>query len=177
MDIMAYNGSQVNIAGIGRNWQPWVSARFLLWVTRWAGRKWQEMAGNGFSRISRHGNRGGQVGNGRKKVHRGYLVGNGFSRSTRHSPTTLYLCFCLCSYHSLIFIIHSPPDELDCVFSYRFIFHKEINEIRMISSFFVWLPLYFIITLIIVSISVSTQRKSIINHQYETTVRISEIYV
>ena len=48
------------------------------------------------------------------------------------------------------FIIHSPPDELDCGFSYRFMFHKEINEIRMISSLFVWLPLYFIITLIIV---------------------------
>ena len=83
-----------------------------------------------------------------KKVHRGYLVGNGFSRSTRHSPTTLYLCFCLCSYHSLIFIIHSPPDELDCVFSYRFIFHKEINEIRMISSFFALLFGYLCISLL-----------------------------
>ena len=110
------------------------------------------------------------VENGRKKVHRGYLVGNGFSRSTRHSPTTLYLCFCLCSYHSLIFIIHSPPDELDCDFSYRFMFHKEINEIRMISSFLVWLPLYFIITLIIVTISVSTKNQSLIismKQQYE----------
>ena len=28
------------------------------------------------------------VENGRKKVHRGYLVGNGFSHVFRHSPTT-----------------------------------------------------------------------------------------
>ena len=148
--VMGNEVSRQEMAGNGRKW---IFAYFSSWPSRWPGRQWS------------------------KKVDRGYLVGNGFSRSTRHSPTTLYLCFCLCSYHSLIFIIHSPPDELDCDFSYRFMFHKEINEIRMISSLFVWLPLYFIITLIIVTISVSTKRKSIINHQYETTVRISEIYV
>ena len=32
------------------------------------------------------------VENGRKKVHRGYLVGNGFSRVSRHSPTTINHC-------------------------------------------------------------------------------------
>ena len=52
-----------------------------------------------FSRVSRRGHRGGQVGNGRKwqkmaenggkKVHRGYLVGNGFSRVLRLFPTTI----------------------------------------------------------------------------------------
>ena len=31
--------------------------------------------------------------NGRKKVHRGYLVGNGFSRVNRHSPTTMGIPF------------------------------------------------------------------------------------
>ena len=30
MHIMANNESQVNIDDICRNWQPWVSARFLL---------------------------------------------------------------------------------------------------------------------------------------------------
>ena len=29
------------------------------------------------------------AGNGRKKVHRGYLVENGFSRVSRHSPTLI----------------------------------------------------------------------------------------
>ena len=57
------------------------------------------LVGNGFSRVSRHGHRGDQVGNGRKwqkngrkwsKIDfRGYLVGNGFPRVLRHSPTTL----------------------------------------------------------------------------------------
>ena len=52
-----------------------------------------------FSRVSRRGHRGGQVGNGRKwqkmaenggkKDHRGYLVGNGFSRVLRLFPTTI----------------------------------------------------------------------------------------
>ena len=54
------------------------------------GGKWQKMAENGFPRVSRHGHRGDQAGNGRKwskngrkKVHRGYLVGNGFPRVSR----------------------------------------------------------------------------------------------
>ena len=38
---------RVNIAGIGRNWQPWVSARFLIWTIRKPGRQWQEMVENG----------------------------------------------------------------------------------------------------------------------------------
>ena len=52
------------------------------------------MVGNGFPRVSRHGHRGSQVGNGRKWQKwskmgcRGYLVGNGFPRVSRHSPTT-----------------------------------------------------------------------------------------
>ena len=56
------------------------------------------MAGNGFPRVSRRGHRGSQedhgrkwqkmAENGRKKVHRGYLVENGFSRVSGHSPTT-----------------------------------------------------------------------------------------
>ena len=55
MHIMAYNGSQVNIDDICRNWQPLSSACFASWVAKQA-----------------------MTGNGRKKVHRGYLVGNGF---------------------------------------------------------------------------------------------------
>ena len=46
----------------------------------------QEMAGNGFPRVSRHGHRGDQAGNGRKWSKmgcRGYLVGNGFPRVSR----------------------------------------------------------------------------------------------
>ena len=76
MHIMAYNGSQVNIDDICRNWQPLSSACFASWVARQAmaenGRKWQKMGcrgylvGNGFPRVSRHGSRGGQVDNGRK---------------------------------------------------------------------------------------------------------------
>ena len=52
------------------------------------------MVGNGFPRVSRHGHRGSQVGNGRKWQKwqkmgcRGYLVGNGFPHVSRHSPTT-----------------------------------------------------------------------------------------
>ena len=51
------------------------------------------MAGNGFPRVSRHGHRGDQAGNGRKWSKmgcRGYLVGNGFPRVSRQSPTTCY---------------------------------------------------------------------------------------
>ena len=58
----------------GRKW-------IFAWCTPWTprqpgsqvenGRKWPKMGENG-----------------RKKVHRGYLVGNGFSRVSRHSPTT-----------------------------------------------------------------------------------------
>ena len=69
---MAYNGSQVNIAGIGSH---------------------------GFPRVSCYGHRGEQVDNGRKwqemvekwsKIDfRGYLVGNGFPRVLRHFPTTV----------------------------------------------------------------------------------------
>ena len=93
MHTMAYNGSQVNIAEIYRNWQSWVSARFLLWTSRWAGRQWQKMVENGrkwskivhrgylvengFSRVSRRGHRGGQVGNGRKWQE---MAGNGLPR-------------------------------------------------------------------------------------------------
>ena len=74
MHTMAYNGSQVNIAGIGSH---------------------------GFPRVSCYGHRGEQVDNGRKwpkmvekwskKVHRGYLVENGFSRVSRHLPTTFLI--------------------------------------------------------------------------------------
>ena len=52
------------------------------------------LVGNGFSRVSRRGHRGGPVDNGRKWQKwskmgcRGYLVGNGFPRVSRHSPTT-----------------------------------------------------------------------------------------
>ena len=47
------------------------------------------MAGNRFPRVSRHGHRGDQEGNGRKwlkmakKDFRGYMVGNGFPRVSR----------------------------------------------------------------------------------------------
>ena len=69
MHTMAYNGSQVNIAEICRNWQSWVSARFLLYLPKLAvmgfraflvmdntvarqemaenGRQWQKMVENG----------------------------------------------------------------------------------------------------------------------------------
>ena len=60
-----------------------------------------ENGSHGFPRVSRNGHQGGQAGNGRKwskmaengrkKVHRGYLVENGFSRVSRHSPTTSYV--------------------------------------------------------------------------------------
>ena len=49
----------------------------------------KKMAGNRFPRVSRHGHRGSQVGNGRKwqemakKDFRGYMVGNGFPRVSR----------------------------------------------------------------------------------------------
>ena len=51
MHIMAYNGSQVNIAEICRNWQPWVSARFASWVARQEMVKMVKMVENGLPRL------------------------------------------------------------------------------------------------------------------------------
>ena len=60
--------------------------------------KFAEIGSHGFPRVSCYGQYGSQAGNGRqwlkmvengrKKVHRGYLVENGFSRIYRLFPTT-----------------------------------------------------------------------------------------
>ena len=46
------------------------------------------------------------VENGRKKVHRDYLVGNGFSRVSRHSPTTNRITNYQSNFHFRINITH-----------------------------------------------------------------------
>ena len=84
------------MADNGGKWQKMVE-NGRKWSKKFTAVIWQEMV---FSRVSRRGHRGGQVGNGRKwqkmaenggkKDHRGYLVGNGFSRVLRLFPTTQY---------------------------------------------------------------------------------------
>ena len=87
---------RVNIAGIGRNWQPWVSARFLIWTIRKPGRQWQEMVENGrqwqridfrvFLVVVIEVTRKTMAENGlkwQKKGCRGKMAGNGFPRVSR----------------------------------------------------------------------------------------------
>ena len=52
MHITAYNGSQVKIDDICRNWQPLSSACFPSWPSREPGRQWQKMVENGKKWIS-----------------------------------------------------------------------------------------------------------------------------
>ena len=50
--VVAIEVTRQAMAENGGKWQSWVSARFLLWTSRWAGRQWPKMAENGRKRVA-----------------------------------------------------------------------------------------------------------------------------